>query len=128
MIKINKTLFIIGIIVVIILSVVFTIVDKNHIDKLNSDYSISIAETANENSLIIDKKDWHGAYFITLKNKKKYWIDDSRNYKYINYDIEDYLEIGNIIIKKEGIDSLWIESPEGTFVFVVGESINKDKR
>ena len=53
MIKINKTLFIIGIIFVIIMSIVFTIIDSNHIEKLNRDFSNSIEDYGNINSKIV---------------------------------------------------------------------------
>jgi hypothetical protein len=49
------------------------------------------------------------------------------NYSYSKVDLFDYLVVGNKIVKKKGIDSLWVETPEGRFVFVVGKSINKDK-
>jgi len=128
MIKINKTLFIIGIIFVIIMSIFFTIMDNKHINILNKEYSICLADAKNENALIIEKRDWHGTYFIKLSNGNKYWVPDSRNYDYEEYDIEDYLVNGNIIVKKRGIDSLLIITPEGKFVFIISKHINKNKR
>ncbi len=128
MIKINKTLFIIGIILVIIISIVSTIIDNNHIDKLNQEFSENIVNAGNITNKIIDVKKWHGVSNITLDNGDKYFCRSTLNYNYNRPSLISYLIDGNIIIKKEGIDSLWIKSTEGTFVFVVGESINKDKR
>jgi hypothetical protein len=128
MIKINRTIFIIGIIFVILLSILFTIIDNKHIGRLNREYNKNITDAENINSKIIKVEEWHGVSNITLDNGDKYFLVGADNYSYSKVDLFDYLVVGNKIVKKKGIDSLWVETPEGRFVFIVGESINRDKK
>ena len=116
------------IILFVSISIIGIYIMNAYVDNLNQEYSIDIRDESSIKVRVIGIILWHGVTFIHLSNDKKYWIDNSRNYNYDNIFIDDNINVGDSIIKNNKSDSLWIKSPEGTFVFVVGESINKDKR
>ena len=112
------------IILFVSLSIIGICIMETYVNNLKQEYSIDIRNESSINARILKIIPWHGVTNIQLSNDKKYWIDNSRNHKYKHIFIENNINVGDSIIKKNNSDSLWIISSKGKYVFVIGKWIN----
>lgn len=73
--------------------------------------------------IVKEKSSLRGVLSVQLDNNKKLSIDHSRNYKYEPPCIDDFIGIGDLLVKNSFSDTLFVSKKGNTYFFVVGEFI-----
>jgi len=66
-----------------------------------------------------------GTAFVRLTNSQDIFIQHSRNYDYKTPWLNDFLQVGDNLIKNKNSDTLWIERGVDKYYFVIGKFINE---
>lgn len=70
--------------------------------------------------------DYKGEAYLSLANKKKYVLPNSRNYNYSPFSLSKFLQVGDVITKEKNSLSLTIHRGDRQCIFVLGKDIKKE--
>ena len=122
-----KPIFYIPIIfLVIALAVFFTVSDSKRIRRLHEEFTkIQIKDSfvGKIEEMIIIK----GVTFLSLENGKKVIIPTSSNYEYEKEYLDQNLEIGDLVRKASGSDTIYVSDSSEEVYFIMGKLLKKEK-
>lgn len=124
----TSVLFNVVIVILVILLVFYGIsINKSQNDwrdRMLRDYQ-HITKTMDINTIIKTKETFKGCSNITTVDGNKIWIDFATNYNYRPFDLDEFLQIGDTIIKHKNSDTLYIHRNTKEYFFVFKEIIGK---
>jgi hypothetical protein len=62
---------------------------------------------------------------IEMDSSLRFRLPASRNYKYIPFHLNEFLQTGDSIVKKYSTDTLWIYRKDEKFYFCLGKIVNE---
>jgi hypothetical protein len=68
-----------------------------------------------------------GTAYVKLGDSRDIFIVHSRNYDYNEPWLDDFLQVGDHLLKNKNSDTLWIGRGNDKYYFVIGEFINEKK-
>ncbi len=99
--------------------------ELKHIERLNAEYE-DIQHGDSLSGFIIKKEVRKGPAYLTLSKGNKVALNTSHNYLYDSYFMDEFLQVGDSLVKQEGSDTLFVYRNTKKYYFVLGEFINKD--
>lgn len=75
---------------------------------------------------IIEVKPYQSVAMVKLQGGKTFALTTSRNYSYEPYDLNEFIGVGDSLVKKKNSDTLFVKKENAIFYFVLGEFINRN--
>lgn len=100
--------------------------DEKAMEKRASNYKV-LEKQIGLDVIIKNVYDHRGASGIEVNDSLGYFIKHSRNYDYNEPWLDDFLQVGDHLLKSKNSDTLWIERESSKYYFVIGEFINEKK-
>ena len=88
----------------------------------------TLVESDEIDGRVSDVSQYQSVALIKLTDGKSLKLMPARNYEYNPYNLNYFIEEGDLLRKKSGSDTLLIERNDVIYVFVVGQNINVDLR
>jgi len=117
------------ILLMIILVAIFSVISITKMDKKNKkqDEQYPVLEKNSAISgIVIHFFTKHGHVYVTFTDSVKCLIAHSINYNYRPYFIDNFIDIGDSLVKYTGSDTLFIYKNEEKHYFIIGESVGVD--
>jgi hypothetical protein len=112
-------------IILIIGFVITTIIGVNlHKNKFNN--FPNIEQIHSVEGVISKAKSNRGGVFIELTTGKRVLILSVNNYNYKPPAIDDFIEVGDSIVKPPYVDTLYVHRKERIYFFKIGKDIDKN--
>lgn len=76
-------------------------------------------------SKVVSVKRLRGDSRVHLETSEKFLLPYADNHNYQRYRLSEFINEGDLLIKKKGSDTLVIKRHENTYTFVIGKVINE---
>jgi len=122
----NRIFFILLMITIV---AVFSVISITKLDKESKklDEQYPVLENYNTiTGIVMHLFSEHGHIYITLTDSIKYLIAHSINYNYSPYFLDDFIIIGDSLVKHAGSDTLFVYRNKEEYYFLIGESVGVD--
>jgi len=102
-------------------------VNKNKLDELRDPDRVLLTKRMSVEAKTVAVLSDRGFALLELDNSQKISIEHSRNYDYSTPWLNDFLQVGDHLLKNKNSDTLWIKRGVDKYYFVIGEFINEKK-